>query len=85
MNPSIYNLRGKLIANLRAVNYTFYHSEKKLFHHPYGPLTYLHPEDDIKLRTWNHYLEIDDIGSIKDILKSILQNLLNKNCGNLLV
>ena len=35
MNPSIYNLRGKLIENLRAVNYTFYHSEKKLFHHPY--------------------------------------------------
>ena len=65
MNPSIYNLRDKLIINLRAVNYTFYHSEKKLFHHPYGPLTYLHPEDDIKLRTWNHYLEIDDIGSIK--------------------
>lgn len=60
MNPSIYNYHGKLIVNLRAVNYTFYHSEKKLFQHPYGPLTYLHPENDIKLRTWNHYLELDD-------------------------
>ena len=60
MNPSIYNYYGKLIVNLRAVNYTFYHSEKKLFQHPYGPLTYLHPENDIKLRTWNYYLELND-------------------------
>tara|TARA_A100001015_G_scaffold282354_1_gene346534 strand:+ start:2745 stop:5279 length:2535 start_codon:yes stop_codon:yes gene_type:complete len=60
MNPSIYNYHGKLIVNLRAVNYTFYHSEKKLFQHPYGPLTYLHPENDIKLRTWNYYLELND-------------------------
>jgi len=60
MNPSIYNFDGKLIVNLRAVNYTFYHSEKKIFQHPYGPLTYLHPENDIKLRTWNYYLELDE-------------------------
>ena len=64
MNPSIYNYHGKLIVNLRAVNYTFYHSEKKLFQHPYGPLTYLHPENDIKLRTWNYYLEINDESDI---------------------
>lgn len=60
MNPSILNHNGKLIVILRAVNYTFYHSEKKIFQHPYGPLTYLHPENDIKLRTWNYYLELDD-------------------------
>ena len=27
MNPSIYNDNGKLIMNLRHVNYTLYHSE----------------------------------------------------------
>jgi hypothetical protein len=60
MNPSILNDNGKLIVNLRQVNYTFYHSEAKLFQHPYGPLTYIHPENDLRLRTWNWYLELDD-------------------------
>jgi hypothetical protein len=60
MNPSIYNDNGKLLVNLRSVNYTFYHSEEKLFQHPYGPLTYVHPENDIRLRTWNYYLELND-------------------------
>lgn len=60
MNPSIYNDGGKIIANIRQVNYTFYHSEAKLFQHPYGPLTYVHPEDDLHLRTWNWYCELDD-------------------------
>jgi hypothetical protein len=60
MNPSIYNRNGKILINIRQVNYTFYHSEKKLFQHPFGPLTYLHPENDMHLRTWNWYGELDD-------------------------
>jgi len=60
MNPSIYIHNNKISVNLRAVNYTFYHSEKKLFQHPYGPLTYIHPEDDLHLRTRNFYLELDN-------------------------
>lgn len=64
MNPSILNDNGKLIVNLRQVNYTFYHSEAKLFQHPYGPLTYIHPENDLHLRTWNWYLELDESFSI---------------------
>ena len=60
MNPSIYNDNGKLLVNLRHVNYTFYHSEEKLFQHPWGPLTYVHPENDMHLRTDNYYLELDD-------------------------
>ena len=60
MNPSIMNYNGKIIINIRHVNYTFYHSEKKLFQHPWGPLTYLHPENDMHLRTWNWYGELDD-------------------------
>jgi hypothetical protein len=69
MNPSILIHNQKVIVNLRAVNYTFYHSEKKLFQHPYGPLTYIHPEEDQHLRTWNYYLELDDDYNISRINK----------------
>lgn len=64
MNPSIFNDDGKLIVNLRHVNYTFYHSEAKVFQHPWGPLTYLHPENDLHLRTTNYYVELDEHLSI---------------------
>ena len=69
MNPSVMVDNGKVIVNLRVINYTFYHSEKKLFLHPYGPLTYLHPENDNHLRTWNYYLELDDNYEIKNYTK----------------
>lgn len=60
MNPSIYRLPdGRLIVNIRHVNYTFYHSERKLLQHQWGPLTYLHPENDMHLRTDNYYCELD--------------------------
>ena len=54
MNPSIYVDNGVLLCNIRHVNYTLYHSENKKFQHRYGPLQYLHPEDDHHLRTWNY-------------------------------
>lgn len=60
MNPSIFNDNGKILAVIRHVNYTFYHSENKVFLHPWGPLTYLHPENDMHLRTNNYYCELDD-------------------------
>ena len=61
MNPSIFiDDDDKIKVNLRHVNYTFYHSEAKLFQHQWGPLTYIHPENDMHLRTWNWYLELDD-------------------------
>lgn len=60
MNPSVLVDDDKVRVILRAVNYTFYHSEKKLFQHMWGPLTYVHPENDIHLRTTNYYLEMDE-------------------------
>jgi predicted GH43/DUF377 family glycosyl hydrolase len=61
MNPSILLDNGKLIMCLRHVNYTLYHSEKKLFPHEWGPLIYLHPETKPwKLLTTNYYVELDD-------------------------
>lgn len=59
MNPSIFIDDGKILVNIRNVNYTFYHSEKKLYQHQWGPLTYVHPENDMHLRTWNWYCELD--------------------------
>lgn len=69
MNPSIINHNGKLIVNIRHVNYTFYHSEKKLFQHPWGPLTYLHPENDMHLRTTNYYGELDEDLNLTNVIK----------------
>lgn len=61
MNPSIFvTSDNKILVNIRHVNYTFYHSEQKLYQHQYGPLTYVHPEHDMHLRTWNWYCELND-------------------------
>jgi hypothetical protein len=59
MNPSIYNDNGNLILNLRHVQYTLYHTRGK-FENRYGPLAYLNPENDIKLRTNNFFCTLDD-------------------------
>lgn len=69
MNPSILVHNQKLVVNVRRTNYFFYHSEKKKYCHPWGPLTYLHPEDDIKLRTENFYCELDEDYSVKKVHK----------------
>jgi predicted GH43/DUF377 family glycosyl hydrolase len=77
MNPSILYWCGRLIVNLRHVNYTFYHSETKLFQHQYGPLTYIHPENDIHLRTDNYYLELDDNFNVSSFFKVDTSNFDN--------
>lgn len=59
-NPSVYNDNGKILVNLRNINYTLYHSEKKKFEHPWGPLVYIHPENDMHLRTNNIMCELDE-------------------------
>lgn len=69
MNPSIYVDNGKLLCNIRHVNYTLYHSENKKFQHRYGPLQYLHPENDRHLRTWNYLCELNEDLSIKNFSK----------------
>jgi hypothetical protein len=59
MNPSIFIHDGKILMNVRHVNYTLYHSEGKKFPHTWGPLQYLHPENDITLTTHNIMTELD--------------------------
>ena len=64
-NPSIYNDNGKIIVNLRNINYTLYHSELNKYEHHWGPLVYIHPENDLRLRTKNIMCEMADDMSIK--------------------
>jgi hypothetical protein len=59
MNPSIFVDGDHLLVNIRHVGYTLYHTEKKIYHHPWGPVQYLHPEDDMHLRTTNYLSELD--------------------------
>ncbi len=59
-NPSIYLDGDRLLVNLRNINYTLYHSEKKKFEHQWGPLVYIHPENDMRLRTHNVMGELDE-------------------------
>jgi hypothetical protein len=59
-NPSVIVINNKIFVNLRNVNYTLYHSELNTFEHMWGPLSYIHPENDIHLRTTNYIAELDD-------------------------
>ena len=60
MNPSIFLHEGKLLLNVRHINYILYHSEGKKYPHPWGPLVYVHPENDITLTTHNVMCNLDD-------------------------
>lgn len=64
-NPSIYLDGDRILVNLRNINYTLYHSEKKKYEHHWGPLVYIHPENDIRLRTKNIMCELDADMKIK--------------------
>ena len=60
MNPTILADGDRLLVNLRHINYTLYHSERKQFPSWAGPLAYLHPETDLTLRTVNYLCELDN-------------------------
>jgi len=65
-NPSIYidndplgSCNDKILVNLRHIQYTLFHSELNKFEHQYGPLVYLHPENDLTLKTTNYLCELN--------------------------
>jgi tetratricopeptide (TPR) repeat protein len=70
-NPSILKIDGKIMLNIRHVQYALYHSEKHQRHQsPHGCLSYLNPEDDITLTTVNYICELDlKSNEIKNINK----------------
>jgi predicted GH43/DUF377 family glycosyl hydrolase len=65
-NPSIFvDYDNKIYVNIRHCQYTLYHSEKNLLEHPWGPLLYLNPENDITLTTKNYFGELNDDLTLK--------------------
>jgi hypothetical protein len=58
-NASVLVVDDKILVNIRNVNYTLYHSELNRFEHMWGPLSYIHPENDMHLRTVNHIAELN--------------------------
>lgn len=71
MNPSVFYdfITNQLLVNIRHVNYTLYHSEGNMFEHQYGPLQYLHPENDIALRTDNYIAVLNEDLTTKSVTK----------------
>ena len=59
-NPSVIVYNDRILVNLRNVNYTLYHSELNKFEHMWGPLSYIHPENDNYLRTTNYIAELNE-------------------------
>lgn len=68
MNPSVFiDDDGDILVNLRCVNYCLYHAEnKQLFPSRWGPLSYLHPEKDVRLATENYIVRLNQDLEITD-------------------
>lgn len=64
-NPSVLVIQDKIFVNLRNINYTLYHSERKKYEHVWGPLVYIHPENELKLKTSNVFCELNSDLSMK--------------------
>lgn len=65
-NPSVAVLNdGRVVVNVRNLNYTLYHSELGRFEHSWGPLNYVHREDDQTLTTKNVFCELDAALNVK--------------------
>lgn len=61
MNPSVFvDDDGEILVNLRHVNYALYHAEhKQRFPSMWGPLAYLHPENNLRLETENYLCRLN--------------------------
>lgn len=64
-NPSVLVHQDQIIVNLRHLNYTLHHSERSKYNHHWGPLQYLHPENDLNLKTKNFILTLNKDYGIK--------------------
>ena len=71
MNPSPFvDDDGDLLLILRHINYTLYHSENnQRFPSIWGPLSYLHPEEDQRLVTTNYLCRLDSDYNIVNFTK----------------
>jgi hypothetical protein len=77
MNPSIFiDNDGDILVNLRHVNYTLYHAEnEQKFPSRWGPLSYLHPEKDVRLATENYLCRVNKDLKMTEYTKVEMLNL----------
>lgn len=60
LNPSIFiDEYGNILVNIRHIQYTLYHAELNKYEHQWGPLVYLHPENDLTLTTTNYISKLN--------------------------
>lgn len=64
-NPSVFVDGDKIYFNVRHCQYTLYHSETSEIEHPWGPLIYFNPENDMTLTTTNYFGEFNENLSMK--------------------
>lgn len=60
-NPTILEHQGEVLVNIRHCQYTLFHSELGVLEHEWGPLLYLHPENDCTLTTTNYLGRLRDL------------------------
>jgi hypothetical protein len=76
LNPSVFiDEYGNILVNIRHIQYTLYHAELNRYEHQWGPLVYLHPENDLTLTTTNYISRLDsnlDIQSFCQVDTSLL-------------
>lgn len=60
-NPTILNYGDEILVNIRHCQYTLFHSELGRLEHEWGPLLYLHPENDCTLTTTNWLGRLRDL------------------------
>lgn len=75
-NPSVLNDNGTLRCVIRTSNYLLHYSHK--ITHPLKKVSYIHPENDLRLVTFNFYGELDPrtykLIDVHEIDTSITQN-----------
>jgi hypothetical protein len=76
-NPSIFiDDNNDILVNIRNVEYILYHSEGgQKYQSRWGPLSYLHPEDDPTLRTINYLCRLNSNYEIQNYAKINTTNL----------
>ena len=75
-NPSVLVEEDRVLVNIRHVQYSLYHAEfDTKYPSRWGPLTYMHPEDDLTLRTVNYLAEFTRDLELKSLSKIDTSNL----------
>jgi hypothetical protein len=70
LNPSVFiDKYENILVNIRHIQYTLYHAEKNKYEHQWGPLVYLHPENDLTLTTTNYICKLTDNLNIESYTK----------------